>query len=439
MKFSIDTLGCKVNHSESDFITRELLKRGLEPVSWRDHPDFCIINTCTVTSQSDKKTRQLIRRIRTRNKSSRVIVTGCFVVYNREFLESQGVDRVISNKDKSRIAELIVKEAKIKKDLDDIKPVSSILSDYLHSRPMIKIQDGCQQKCSYCIVPKVRGKYKSIPFHKILRDIKNFHRDGFEEVVLTGVNMGKYGIDLGNSISDKGGKVSSFAELLGKIAAGTEVKRIRISSIEVNDIDSSLIGVLKNNSDRFVHHLHIPLQSGSNRVLGLMRRPYNAQYYIKRIKAIQHIFPDITFTTDVMVGFPGEDDRDFMQTVEMVKEVNFSKVHVFKFSKRTGTEACLLGGQVSEEVKFERSKILRDIGSCLRDAHIKGNIGKSLDVVCEKVSDKINIIRGTSENYIKVYFSKEKKDFSSLRGRIVKIITTSKCRNGLWGILSQVY
>jgi threonylcarbamoyladenosine tRNA methylthiotransferase MtaB len=436
MKFSIDTLGCKVNHSESDFITRELLKRGLKLVSWRDHPDFCIINTCTVTSQSDRKTRQLIRRIKKRNKSSSVIVAGCFAVYNREFLDSQEVDRIISNRDKNRIVELFAKEAKISKDPNAVRPVSNIWSAYLHSRPMVKIQDGCQQKCSYCIVPKVRGKYKSTPFHQILRDIRDFQRDGFEEVVLTGVNMGKYGIDFRNDGYYKGGEISSFAELLEKIAAGTEIKRIRISSIEVNDIDNSLISVLKNNSTRFVHHLHIPLQSGSNRVLGLMRRPYNTQYYLKKIKAIRRIFPDITFTTDVMVGFPGESNRDFMQTAEMVKEINFSKVHVFRFSKRAGTEAYMLGGQVSEEIKFERSKILRDIGSRLRDAYIKSNIGKALNVICEKVSDNDSIISGTSENYIKVYFSEEKKDFSSLRGRIVKIIIDSRYKNGLWGILS---
>jgi threonylcarbamoyladenosine tRNA methylthiotransferase MtaB len=436
MKFSIDTLGCKVNHSESDFITRELLKRGLELVSWRDHPDFCIINTCTVTSQSDRKTRQLIRRIKKRNKSSSVIVAGCFAVCNREFLDSQEVDWIISNKDKNRIAELIAKEAKIDEDPNAVRPVSNIWPAYLHSRPMVKIQDGCQQKCSYCIVPKVRGKYKSIPFHQVLRDIKDFQGDGFEEVVLTSINMGKYGIDLGNGRSDKGSEISSFAGLLEKIVAETEIKRIRMSSIEVNDIDSSLISVLKNNSNRFVHHLHIPLQSGSNRVLRLMRRPYNAQYYIKKIKAIRRIFPDITFTTDVMVGFPGESNKDFMQTAEMVKEINFSKVHVFRFSKRAGTEAYLLGGQVSEGIKFERSKILRDIGNQLRDAYIKSNIGKALNVICEKVSDNDSIISGTSENYIKVYFSKEKKDFSSLRGRIVKIIIASRYKNGLWGILS---
>ncbi len=436
MKFSIDTLGCKVNSSESDFITRELLKRGLELVSWQDHPDFCIINTCTVTSQSDKKTRQLIRRIKKRNKSSSVIVTGCFAVYNREFLDSQEVDRIISNKDKNRIAELIAKEAKICEDPNAVRPVSNIWSACLHSRPMVKIQDGCQQKCSYCIVPKVRGKYKSIPFHQVLRDIRDFQGDGFEEIVLTGVNMGKYGIDLGKGGSDKEGEISSFAELLEKIAAGTEIKRIRISSIEVNDINSSLISVLKNNRNRFVHHLHIPLQSGSNRVLRLMRRPYNAQYYLKKIKAIRRIFPDITFTTDVMVGFPGESNKDFIQTVEMVKEINFSKVHVFRFSKRAGTEAYLLGGQVGEGIKFERSKILRDIGSRLRDAYIESNIGKSLNIICEKIGDHDSIISGTSENYIKVYFSEEKKDFSSLRGRIVKIIIASRYKNGLWGILS---
>jgi threonylcarbamoyladenosine tRNA methylthiotransferase MtaB len=435
MKFSIDTLGCKVNHSESDFIARELLKRRLEPVSWRDRPDFCIINTCTVTSQSDRKTRQLIRKIKTKNKSSMIIVTGCFNVYNREFLDSQKVDLIISNKDKNRIVELIAEEADIIEDLNDVKPVDTIWPTCLHSRPMVKIQDGCQQKCSYCIVPKVRGKYRSTPCNKILREVKDFQRDGFEEVVLTGVNIGKYGIDLGSSRSDNMGKITSLAGLLKKIIAETEIRRIRISSIEINDVNSSLISVLEKNGSRFTHHLHIPLQSGSDRILGLMKRPYNVQYYLKKIRAIRRVFPDIAFTTDVMVGFPGESNSDFMQTVEMVREVNFSKVHVFKFSKRTGTQAYLFGGQLSEEVKSERSKILRDIGKRSRDDRIKGNIGKSLSVVCEKVEDEDSIISGTSEDYIKVYFSKGKKDFSLLRGKIVKIIAAYKYRNGLWGVL----
>jgi threonylcarbamoyladenosine tRNA methylthiotransferase MtaB len=439
MKFSIDTLGCKVNHSESDFIVRELLKRGLEPVSWRDSPDLCIINTCTVTSQSDRKTRQLVRRIKTKNKSSIVIVTGCFAAYNREFLDSQEVDLVINNEDKSRMAELVARETKISKNLNNNRSANNIRLSCLHSRPMVKIQDGCQQRCSYCIVPKVRGKYRSTPLQQILKEIKGFQEDNFEEVVLTGVNIGKYGIDLGKSRSDDGENICSFAELLNKIAARTEIKRIRISSIEINDISSCLIGILKKSSDRFVHHLHIPLQSGSNRVLGLMRRPYNVQCYLKKIKEIRRIFPDITFTTDVMVGFPGESKTDFIQTAEIVKEVNFSKIHVFKFSKRTGTEACLFGGQISEGIKSERSKILRDIADRSRNDYIKSNIGRLLNVVCEKVNDKGSIINGTSENYIKVYFSKGEKDFSSLRGRIVKITAASKFKNGLWGILSQEY
>lgn len=439
MKFSIDTLGCKVNHSESDFIAKRLLEKGLEPVSWRDHPDFCVINTCTVTSQSDRKARQLIRKIKSKNKSGKIAVTGCFVVNNREFLDRQEIDFVISNKDKNRIPELIAKRAKISENLNNFKPVGYMWSGCLHSRPMVKIQDGCQQKCSYCIVPKVRGKYRSTPYHQILKEIEDFQRDGFEEVVLTGINLGKYGIDFRTDSPDMKGKINSLAELLEKIAAGTEIKRIRISSIEISDIDSSLLGALKKSSGHFVHHLHIPLQSGSNQVLGFMRRPYTVQYYLKKIKALRRIFPDITLTTDVMVGFPGESKKDFTQTVEMMREVNFSKVHVFKFSKRMDTKAYLLDRQVSEEVKSERSKILRDIGNRLRDDYIKKSIGKSLNVVCEKISDKDSIISGTSENYIKVYFSKGKKDFSLLRGKVMKVVANSKYKNGLWGILSYEY
>jgi len=439
MKFSIDTLGCKINQSESDYIAKELLEKGLESVSREGHPDLCIINTCTVTSQSDRKTRQLIRRIKSKNKNSKIIVTGCFTVYNREFLKSHKVDFIVNNIDKHKIPKLIEKIAGSGESLNDFDLENFSKPCCLHSRPLIKIQDGCEQKCSYCIVPKVRGKYRSVPYREVIKKIEGFQRDGFEEIVLTGVNIGKYGIDFKNNGLDTEGKVKNLTGLLEKIIKETKIKRIRISSIEASEIDSNFLDVLEKNKERFARHLHIPVQSGSNMVLEFMKRPYTAEYFIEKVRAARNIFPDITLTTDVMVGFPGEGKRDFIQTAEIVRKAAFSKIHVFKFSKRLHTRAYGMDGQVSEEVKSERSKMLRDIGGKLRDKHIGNSIGKSLNVVCEEMDNKKNIISGTSENYIKVYFSPDKKDFYSVRGKILKVDAGSKYKDGLWGVLNREY
>ena len=446
IKFSVDTLGCKVNLSESDFIIRELQKRGMDHVPCSENPDFCIINTCTVTSQSDRKARQIIRRIKSKNKNSKIIVTGCFVVFNKEFLKENGIGYVVENNDKNKIPDLIEKIAAKKKrprkvgeeriyknGLDPYK--YSSLIGRIHSRPLIKIQDGCEQNCSYCIVPKVRGKYRSVPHGEILDKVKALQEDGFEEVVLTGIHIGKYGMDFKRNDQDTGIKTGNLADLLETIIKDSDIKRIRISSIEVGEIDKKLLDVLKGNTGRFARHLHIPLQSGSNRILELMGRPYSSEYYSDKIKMIGSIFSDIALATDVMVGFPGESEEDFRKTIEIIKKIAFSKIHVFKFSGRKHTPAYWMRDQVDEEVKSQRSKIIRNIGDELRSDYLKRNIGKVLDVVCEEIDIGNNMANGTSDNYIKVYFQIDKEDFPLLRGRIVKVNIDSEYRNGLRGAI----
>ncbi len=438
MRFSVDTLGCKINQSESDFIVKELFEKGLEPVSWSERPDFCIINTCTVTSRSDRKARQIIRKIKSQNKNSKIVVTGCFVAFNKKFLKDCDIDFIVENKDKNKIPDLIGRMTAGGKDPEmgsfDFKSCSRF--NQMHSRPLVKIQDGCEQNCTYCIVPKVRGKYRSVPYREILNKMIDLQKDGFEEVVLTGIHIGKYGIDLSTGSPAKESKISSLANLLEEVVRETSIKRIRISSIEVNEIDSRLLDILKRNNGRFASHLHIPLQSGSDRILKLMGRPYTAQYYFKKIGVISGIFPNIALTTDVMAGFPGESEEDFARTVNMIKRISFSKIHVFKFSKRMHTLAYGMSNQVSEEIKSERSKILRSIGDRLRNNYIKNQTGKLLNVVCEKMGVENSTVSGTSENYIKVYFTMDKENFPSLKGKILRVVANSEYKNGLWGILS---
>ncbi|GAI23111.1 unnamed protein product, partial [marine sediment metagenome] len=254
--------------------------------------------------------------------------------------------------------------------------------------------------------------------------------------VLTGIHIGKYGVDLSTGSPGKESKISSLANLLEEVVRETSIKRIRISSIEVNEIDSRLLDILKRNNRRFASHLHIPLQSGSDRILKLMGRPYTAQYYFKKIGMISGIFPNIALTTDVMAGFPGESEEDFARTVNMIKRISFSKIHVFKFSKRMHTLAYGMGNQVGEEIKSERSKILRNIGDRLRNSYIKNQIGELLNVVCEEMNFENRIISGTSGNYIKVYFPMDKENLPSQKGKILRVVANSEYKNGLWGVIN---
>lgn len=487
IRFSIDTLGCKVNQSESDFIAEELQKRGMKPVSRDQQPDWCLVNTCTVTSQSDRKVRQLIRRIKSRNKDSRILVTGCFVAFNRKFLKECRVDFIVKNKDKYRIPDIIKKEATeaeipdlIVDRADGSELQHSTAYRVTHSRPLVKVQDGCEQNCAYCIVPVVRGGYKSVPLEDIIERIIELQSNGFEEAVLTGIHTGKYGVDIDSGSLNlenpdtvslkvkkscrkskaespyRGTIAADFAELLDRIIRETYIKRIRISSIEINEIGSRLLDVLKRNKERIAPHLHIPLQSGSNRILELMGRPYNAGYYLEKVSRARKLFPGIALTTDVMVGFPGEEDDDFIQTADVIKKVAFSKIHVFKYSRREHTAAYMMAGQVDEKVKSQRSAILRNLGDELRSSYMKRNTGKILDVVCEEAAGRNSIeglksgdsntgdvkskgssilASGTSGNYIRVYFKIGKERFPEFKGKIVRVTTDSIYRNGLSGKL----
>lgn len=430
MKFSIDTLGCKINQSESDHIVRELLARGLKLVSWKERPDVCIINTCTVTARSDSKVRQLIRRVKSRNENSKIIVTGCFVKYNRKFLKDSNINLILNNKNKYKIPGLTIKAGIKKRALENFHSGD-------HSRPLVKIQDGCEQRCSYCIVPYVRGKYRSVPYGKILNRIKNLQEIGFDEIVLTGIHIGKYGKDHGSGRPENGNKPHNLEGVLEGIIRDTGIRRIRITSIEVNEMSDRLLDIIRKNKERFARHLHIPLQSGSDRVLKLMSRPYDSGEYFKKARTISKALEGIALTTDVMVGFPGENEEDFRRTLDLVKKIAFSKIHVFKFSKRKLTPTYRMNGQVSEETKSLRSNILRDIGDRLRNNYIENNVGKALDVVSEEITNGGSIIKGTSGNYIKVYFSRGKKDFHTVKGKLLRIKADSRYKDGLWGILNS--
>jgi len=433
MRFSINTLGCRANLCESDEISSELERSGLQKVDYREgRPQFCIINTCTITSETDRKVRQLLRRIKKANPDAKMAVTGCFVRQNRSFLEDNKVDLIIDNEKKEDIYHMALEIVKIMKDghtrvIQRQKPdsINNSQSDpriWYHSRPMVKIQDGCEQYCSYCIIPFTRGKYRSVNSESVINKVRKLGKAGFDEIVLTGINIGKYGLDI------KGKR--DLPRLLEQLINKTDIKRIRISSIEVNDINDRFLSVISGNSERFARHLHIPLQSGSDSILKSMRRPYSSKFFMGKISKIRESLTDIAITTDVMVGFPGETEEDFSDSLNFVEEAGFVRLHVFKFSSRPGTAASRMNNKVEAFIKSERSRSIRELGMRLRNKYIGYNIGKNLDVVVEKLDMVDGLLSGISGNYIKVYF-RNVNDYSKLRGKIIRLKTEKKFRDGL--------
>jgi threonylcarbamoyladenosine tRNA methylthiotransferase MtaB len=432
MRFSINTLGCKVNLCESDEMSAIFTRRGLLKVDFRDgDPQLCIINTCTVTSESDRKARQLIRKIRKTNRDARLAVIGCYVRDHRDFLEENGVDIILDNdgkKDMQDLVESILKKADYKPEAKKVShsPCHYPYSD--HSRPIVKIQDGCEQGCAYCIVPRVRGSYRSVEGGKVLREIEKLVKSGYEEVVLTGIHIGKYGIDIDGD--------TGLSGLVEGILSGTGIKRIRMSSLEINEIDEELVKVIVKNDKRIAPHLHIPLQSGSDRILKKMGRLYNIKYFTGRMEMLRRYLPGTAFTTDVMAGFPGETEADFKNTYEMVKKLRFSKLHIFRYSPRPGTAAFSFKDRVSGQDKQERSRILRALGDRMRNSFIKENIGKELLTAVERNAGSDGLLSGTSGNYIKIYFRTD-ADYNEIHGKLVKIKVQKVYRNGLSGIIAS--
>ncbi len=428
VKFIIHTIGCKTNQAESDDIARQLILKGCCQAGLTDSPDsidYIIINTCTVTSAADRKARHLIRKLQSAGPKSKLIITGCFAQLNGELPGKIPADFIFSNNKKNEIADFICAADLAKADTADV----ASMPHHIHSRALVKIQDGCQQGCSYCIVPQARGPYSSTAPSMIIEAIKRLVTLGHDEIVLTGIHIGKFGVDL---LSGKN-EIKTLPELVLEILKNTDVKRLRLSSIEINEIDESLIGVIKSNIPKIAPHLHVPLQSGSDNILKAMNRKYDSGFFISAIEQIKGAIPGITLTTDIIVGFPGETPEDFAKTVKLVKDIDFSKIHVFKYSKRPGTKAAAMAGQVQENIKTERSRILRGVGLDLRNNFITSNIGKKLDVVCEEYDKKNGIAGGTSENYIKVYFGLNYEEYKLKKGKILKVFAKTSQEDGLYG------
>lgn len=395
MKFYIYTLGCKVNSYESRIMTEDLINAGYVEEKDNNIPaDIYIINTCSVTNTADSKSLKLIRQAIKKNKDAIIVVCGCLAQVKPETVNIEGVDIVIGNKNKSKVSEYINEYVKNKNKKTDIYDISNVefetmkLNNFDKTRAFIKIQDGCNNFCAYCIIPYTRGSVRSKPREDILNEIDHLTLNGHKEIVLTGIHTGNYGSEFDNY---------DFADLLNEIVKIKKLSRIRISSIEITELNDRVLEIIKNNNV-LVDHLHIPLQSGSDEILKLMNRKYDTKYFIEKINKIRKIRPDISITTDVIVGFPNETDKNFNETIETIKKVDFSKLHVFPYSKREGTKAAAMEGQIKEEVKKQRVMELLKLSKELENKYMNKFIGKTLTFIPEVYKDGYLI--GHTGNYL---------------------------------------
>jgi len=402
MKVSIQTLGCKVNQSESASIEGMLRGCDHEIVRAGDTPDVCIINTCTVTAKSDYESRQIIRRAL--RSGARVIATGCYAQLRSEELTGiEGLDLVLGNAGKQDILKHLssISSQGNCQNSDARTSVQVASPDFAlspmpyrstRSRAFLKIQDGCNFSCTYCSVPLARGRSRSLGVSEVLTSAERLYEDGYREIVLTGIHIGSYGPDLKPQ--------SSLSELVDTIIRHCPDIRIRLSSLEPREVKDSFLTAMK--SGNVCSHLHIPLQSGTDKILYLMNRGYNSSYYKQLINRIVTNIPDISIGTDVIVGFPGESDKDFSDTVKFITQLPLSYLHVFPYSKRPDTMALSLHGHVSDQVKKKRVELLVNIGKSKKRAYMNKFLGRELDVIVEGQSKEEGYINAMSHNYLKI-------------------------------------
>ena len=407
MKFQIYTLGCKVNTYESNVMRDALLNKGYFEVGLKEKADITIINTCTVTNTADSKSMKVIRQAIRRNENAIIVVCGCLVQNKKEEVSKiDGVDIVIGNINKSKIVDYIEKYIEEKKQEVDVRNIMDtnfepmMLNNFNKTRAFVKIQDGCNNFCSYCIIPYTRGNVRSKDKQSVLKEIQLLVDEGHKEVVLTGIHTGNYGAEFADY---------KFADLLKDIVKIDKLERLRISSIEITEINDDVMEVIKENNI-LVDHMHIPLQSGSDAVLKRMNRKYDKEYFINKIKKLRKIRPNISITTDFIVGFPGETKEEFEETIETIKKIEFTKLHVFPYSKREGTKAAIMDGQVDENIKKKRVKILLQLSKELEYNYMKKFIGKKVIFIPEMAKEEYII--GHTGNFLNVKYRGNKNDLN---------------------------
>ena len=440
MKVALFTIGCKVNQYETEAIAEKLEALGCKRVDFRERADVYVINTCTVTGESDRSSRQAIYRAKRRSPDAKIIVTGCYAQLEKEFLESlPGVSMVVKQEDKGSLPALIVQlqglgvggegrpatpiahlqglGARGKESEDEFFGFT-VKGLAKHTRALVKIQDGCEKNCAYCVVPFARGKERSREVGQIISEINDLVENGYKEVVLTGVHVGRYDRD-----------DVTLVELSEKILNETKVERMRYSSIDPNEFSDELIDFISNN-DRICRHLHIPLQSGEDVILSNMRREYATDDYRALADKISQAVPGVLIGADVIVAFPGETDEQFENTCEFIRSSPINYLHVFSYSDRKGTEASSMPDKVPPQVVHKRSETMHALGKEKWRGFIQRFIGKRLYVLIENRRDKkTDMLTGLSDNYIRVLLDGD----DSLKNRIVSVKVVDRHGNVLLG------
>ena len=399
-KVAFTTLGCRLNQAESDSMAEQLLARGFENATTPEEADLVVVNTCTVTREATKASRSAIRKaVRTR-PGARVAVIGCYAVSDPEEVRAiAGVDAVLTNDDKDDFVA----------SLEGCEPLAPLLqigpiarrprASVARVRANLKVQTGCDEWCSFCIIPRTRGRLASRPLEAVLSEARRLVAAGAREIVLTGVHLGKYGYDRGED-------ERSLVSLLRGLLDIGGLQRVRLSSILSRHLTDEVIDLIAE-EPRVCRYLHVPLQSGDDGVLAAMNRPYRVRGYVERLSQTRSRIDGLAVATDVIVGFPGESDDAFRRTVEVVEEVGFVKLHVFRYSARPSTpSAAMTHAEVSPETKKERSKALIDKGNAIRRRFLKGHVGRSLEVLVEdeRVIDGVSICSGQTGDHVRVWF-----------------------------------
>jgi threonylcarbamoyladenosine tRNA methylthiotransferase MtaB len=414
-RVALDSLGCKLNQAEIELLAQQLAAAGYRVVSPSDEADIYVLNTCTVTHIADRKSRHMLRVFHRRNPDARLVAIGCYAERSpRELEVIEGVDLVLDNVDKWNLIPLLEASGRLGQPTagDSIQ----LFGNARRTRAFIKVQDGCRNSCAYCIVPLVRSREESVPAGQVVNQVRERVSAGHKEVVLTGTEIGTYnrdGIDLRG--------------LLELVLAETAINRLRLSSVQPPEITSGLIGLWRDR--RLCRHFHLSLQSGSDAVLGRMRRRYNTDGYRRAVSLIRESVPDVAVTTDVIVGFPGETDAEFLESLEFCRQMRFARIHVFPYSPRPGTEAANMPQTVPVVVKKQRrQQMLALAGESVRD-FIKMFLGGTAEVLWEKRSG--GVWSGLTGNYIKVYT----RNSGELTNKLLPVKLEKIYRDGVWGVL----
>ncbi|MCH7827790.1 MAG: tRNA (N(6)-L-threonylcarbamoyladenosine(37)-C(2))-methylthiotransferase MtaB [Bacteroidetes bacterium] len=434
-KVALHTLGCKLNFSETSTIGKQFLDRGFKIVNFKNKADVYLINTCTVTENANRECRQIVRRALRQNPYAHIIVTGCYAQLSSEEITGiKGVDTVLGNNEKFKLFSIIEDFSKRDLSCTFVSPTNQ-LNDFgaaystdadSRTRAYLKIQDGCDYKCTFCTIPLARGKSRSMNPVDVLDKFKSLVNSGYKEIILTGVNVGDYGKHIGGNLFT----------LLKKMVAVPGKFRIRISSIEPNLLTDDIIALTVDN-EKMCRHFHIPLQSGSSKILKLMQRRYTINYYSSLIDKLRNKIPDIGIGVDVIVGTPGETDKHFKETQNFLNDLQISYLHVFTYSERPNTKAVELSGSVDKAERKKRNKILRILSDKKKHSFYNKMIGKKLKVLFES-NNSSSTIKGFSSNYVRVENFYKPELENNIRTVKILEVDSDICKGIIMGINKPV-